>query len=54
MEEVAQKYQVRDQNGGKTSQKWYLRGNVYFALDFDYMLTMNLGLVISFLHMLTF
>lgn len=33
MEKVAQKNQVRDQNGGKTRQKWYLKGNVYFALD---------------------
>ena len=54
MEEVAQKCQVRDQNGGNTRQKWYLRGNVYFALDFDNLFTMNLRLVISFLHMLSF
>lgn len=64
MEEVAQEYQVRDHNGEKTGQKIIVDENclLYFGLytvksitlDFNYLITMNLGPVIFFLPMLTF
>ena len=54
LEEVAPKYQVRDQNGEKTQQEMVLEGNLYFALDFNYLATRDLRPVIPFLHMPTF
>ena len=64
MEEVAQEYQVRDHNGEKTGQKIIVDENCLLyiglyivksiTLDFNYLITMNLGPVIFFLPMLTF
>ena len=54
MEEVAQEYQVTDQDGGKTAQKIVLDGKSLLCIDYSYFATPALSLVITFLPMLTF
>ena len=54
MEEVAQEYQVTDQDGGKTGQKIIPDGKCLLCIDCIYLATLVLSPVITFAPMLTF